>query len=69
MESFTETGSFYSRPNNCMAWKMIFKSIDDNIKKYGEKVSINWIDKIEKLEDLRVDHSKRKFIEVVTHFR
>ena len=66
MESFTETGSFYSRPNNCMAWKMIFKSIDDNIKKYGEKVSINWIDKIEKLEDLRVDHSKRKFIEVVT---
>ena len=66
MESFTETGSFYSRPNNCMAWKVIFKSIDDNIKKYGEKVSINWIDKIEKLEDLRVDHSKRKFIEVVT---
>ena len=66
MESFTETGSFYSRPNNCMAWKVIFKSIDDNIKKYGEKVSINWIDKIEKLEDLRVDHSKSKFIEVVT---
>ncbi len=66
MESFTETGSFYSRPNNCMAWKVIFKSIDDNIRKYGEKVSINWIDKIEKLEDLRVDHSKRKFIEVVT---
>jgi hypothetical protein len=49
-----------------MAWKVIFKSIDDNIKKYGEKVSINWIDKIEKLEDLRVDHSKRKFIEAVT---
>jgi hypothetical protein len=21
-----------------MAWKVIFKSIDDNIKKYGEKV-------------------------------
>jgi radical SAM protein with 4Fe4S-binding SPASM domain len=42
MESFTETGSFYSRPNNCTAWKVIFKSIDDNIKKYGKQASIDW---------------------------
>ena len=61
MESFTETGSFYSRPNNCTAWKVIFKSIDDNIKKYGKQASIDWIDKIEELEDLRIDRSKNKF--------
>jgi hypothetical protein len=47
MESFSETGSFYSRPNNCAAWKTMFKALDDNIKKYGKQVSINWINKIE----------------------
>ncbi|SFV85802.1 hypothetical protein MNB_SUP05-SYMBIONT-4-1266 [hydrothermal vent metagenome] len=62
MESFTETGSFYSRPNNCTAWKIIFKSIDDNIQKYGQQESINWIKKIETLEYSRINHS----IEVVT---
>jgi hypothetical protein len=40
---------------------VIFKSIDDNIKKYGKQASIDWIDKIEELEDLRIDRSKSKF--------
>jgi radical SAM protein with 4Fe4S-binding SPASM domain len=66
MESFSETGSFYSRPNNCAAWKTMFKALDDNIKKYGKQVSINWINKIEYLEHSRIDHSKNKSIVVAT---
>jgi len=50
MESFTESGSFYSRPNNCTAWKLVFKALDDNIKKHGKQASIDWINKIENLE-------------------
>ena len=58
MESFTETGSFYSRPNNCTAWKIVFKALDDNIKKHGKQVSIDWINKIQDLEYSRIDYSK-----------
>ncbi len=57
MESFTETGSFYSRPNNCTAWKIIFKTLNDNIQKHGQKTSVNWIKKIEALEYSRINHS------------
>ena len=66
MESFTETGSFYSRPNNCAAWKVMFRALDDNIKKHGKQASINWINRVENLEDSRVNQSKNKSIEVVT---
>ena len=64
MESFTETGSFYSRPNNCAAWKVMFKALDDNINKHGQQASINWIKEIEELEDSRIDFSKNKSISV-----
>jgi radical SAM protein with 4Fe4S-binding SPASM domain len=58
MESFTETGSFYSRPNNCTAWKLVFKALDDNIKKHGKQTSIDWINKIQEIEYSRIDCSK-----------
>lgn len=58
MESFTESGNFYSRPNNCTAWTIVFKALDDNIKKHGKQTSINWINKIESLEYSRIDYSK-----------
>jgi radical SAM protein with 4Fe4S-binding SPASM domain len=65
-ESFAETSSFYSKPKNCTAWKIIFKALDDNIFKYGKKTSINWIKKIETLADTRIDYSKRKTVSVAT---
>jgi radical SAM protein with 4Fe4S-binding SPASM domain len=65
MESFTESGSFYSRPNNCTAWKIVFKALDDNIKKHGKQTSIDWINKIQALEYSRIDYSKNKPIAVV----
>jgi hypothetical protein len=58
MESFTESGSFYSRPNNCTAWKIVFKALDDNIKKHGKQTSIDWINKIQEIEYSRINHSR-----------
>ena len=58
MESFTESGSFYSRPNNCTAWKIVFKALDDNIQKHGKQTSVDWINKIQEIEYSRIDYSK-----------
>ena len=58
MEAFTEHGSFYARPNNCTAWKIVFKTIDENINKHGIQTSIHWINKIQALALSRIDYSK-----------
>lgn len=62
MEAFTEHGSFYARPNNCTAWKIVFKTIDENINKHGIQTSINWINKIQALALSRIDCSNNKSI-------
>ncbi len=58
MESATESGSFYSKPENCTAWKIIFKTIDENIAKYSKDASIKWIQNIENLDRAIVDQPK-----------